>query len=56
MERFAVKNVATEKNCVSVVELTFTSRITFRFEITIKRLYVRIMHKQKVTPPFSPLQ
>ena len=31
------------------VDLTFTSRITFRFEITIKRLYVRFMHKQKVT-------
>ena len=31
------------------VELIFTSRITFRLEITIKRLYVRVIHKQKVT-------
>ena len=31
------------------VELIFTSRITFRLEITIKRLYVRFIHKQKVT-------
>ena len=30
-------------------DLIFTSRITFRFEITIKRLYVRFMHKQKLT-------
>ena len=31
-----------------VVDLICTSCITFRFEITIKRLYVRFMHKQKV--------
>ena len=36
------------KNC-SAVDLIFTSRIKFRFENTIKRLYVRFMHKQKVT-------
>ena len=48
MERFSVK-----KNCYrsnfSAVYLIFTGRITFRFEITIKRLYVRFVHKQKVT-------
>ena len=31
------------------VNLTFTSRITICFEITIKKVYVRFMHKQKVT-------
>ena len=33
----------------SAVYLIFTSRITFRFEIAIKRLYVRLMLKLKVT-------
>ena len=28
----------------SAVDLIFTSRITFRFGITIKRLHVRFMH------------
>ena len=36
------------KKC-SAVNLIFSSRIIFRFEITNKRLYVRFMHKQKVT-------
>ena len=48
MERFAVKKSCYRKNC-SAVDLIFTSRITFRFEITIKWLYVRFMYKQKVT-------
>ena len=48
MERFEVKKSCYRKNC-SAVDLIFTSRITFRFEIAIKMLYVRFMHKQKVT-------
>ena len=36
------------KKC-SVIDLIFTSRITFRFEISNRRLYVRFMHKHKVT-------
>ena len=42
------KKSCYRKNC-SAVDLIFTSRITFCFEITIKRLYVRFMHKQEVT-------
>ena len=42
------KKSCYRKNC-SAIDLIFTSRTTFRFEITIKRLYVRFMHKQKVT-------
>ena len=34
---------------VNAVDLIFTSRITFRFEIIIKWLYGRLMHKQRVT-------
>ena len=34
------QNNCYRKNC-SAVDLIFTGRITFRFEITIKRLYVR---------------
>ena len=45
MERFAVKKKILQKE----VNLTFTSRITIRFEITIKKVDVRFMHKQKVT-------
>ena len=48
LERFAIKKSCYRKNC-SAVDLIFTSRITFPFEITIERLYVRYMHKQKVT-------
>ena len=42
------KKSCYRKNC-SAVDSLFTSHITFRFEITIKRLYVRFLHKQKVT-------
>ena len=42
------KKSCYRKNC-SAVYLIFTSRITFRFEIAIKRLYVRNMLKLKVT-------
>ena len=49
MERLAVKKKSSyRKNC-SAVDLIFTSCSTFRFEITIKRLYVKVMLKQKVT-------
>ena len=48
IERVAVKKVVTERTVVLLI-LIFTSHITFRFEITIKRLYVRFMLKQKVT-------
>ena len=50
MERFTVKKSCYKKNC-STVDLIFTgsSHITFHFEITAKKLYVRFMHKQKVT-------
>ena len=37
MERFVVKRSCHRKNC-SVVDLIFTSHITFCFEIIIKRL------------------
>ena len=48
MERFAVTKSCYRKKC-GAVDLLFTGRITFRFEITIKRLYVRFVHKQEVT-------
>ena len=48
MERFAVKKSCYRKNC-STVDLIFTSRISFRLKLQFKRLYVRFMHKQKVT-------
>ena len=41
------KKSCYRKNC-SAVDLISTSQITFPFEITFKRLYVRFMHKQKV--------
>ena len=46
-------NICSRKNCFHrenccAVDLIFTSRITFRFEITIKRLYVRFMHKPSI--------
>ena len=39
MERFAVKKLL-QKYCMAV-DLIFTISITFRFEMTIKRLYRR---------------
>ena len=42
------KKSCYRNNC-SAVDLIFTSCISFRFEITIKRLYVQFLHKQKVT-------
>ena len=48
-EGFAVKIKSCYKKNFSAVDLIFTSRVTFRFEITIKRLPVRLMRKQRVT-------
>ena len=42
------KKSCYRKNC-RAVNLIFNSCISFRFEITIKRLYVKFLHKQKVT-------
>lgn len=47
------KLLQDRKNC-SAVDLIFTSRVIFRFEITIKWLYVRFMHKEKVPKLGSP--
>ena len=50
LARFAIKKkYCYRKNC-SAVDLVFTSRITFHFEIAIKRLYVRFMNKQRQEP------
>ena len=40
------KKSCYRKKC-SAVDLIFTSRITFRFEITIKRFYVRFCINRK---------
>ena len=48
MERFVLKKSCYRKNC-GALDLTFTSCITFCFESTIKRLFVRFLHKEKVT-------
>ena len=45
--------IRSKKNCYRkicrAVDLIFTGRITFRFEITIKKLSLRLMLEQKVT-------
>ena len=41
MERFAIKKSCYIKNC-SAVNLTFTSQITFRFEITIEKALCKV--------------
>ena len=47
MERFTVKKVVT--TVALLIEYLLVALHNFRFEITVKRIYVRFMHKQKVT-------
>ena len=48
MEKFAVKKIVIERTVVLLIKYLLVA-LQSHFEITIKMLYVRFMHKQKVT-------